>query len=171
MPGRRLLHFESLDDAAREAEVLLAGGYARVGRWSLGTMGDHLGRAMIYSCEGFPRMWPWPACWLVRRLGLKGILARQVWTFRFPAPISVNWHIADQDGVACLLRGIQRFQASAESLSPHIVLGPLSREQWLQFHLWHCEHHFSFLIPTAEQQPPAALTTSSGSVAPHPDSW
>lgn len=163
MPCRRLLRFESLDDAAREAEALLADGYQRAGRWSLGTMGDHLGRAMIYSCEGFPRMWPWPARWIARRLALKSILARQISTFRFPAPISVNLHITDQDGVACLLQGIQRYQAFDESLKPHVVLGPLSRAEWLQFHLWHCEHHFSFLIPTIQHRPPVAPSLSSGS--------
>jgi prepilin-type N-terminal cleavage/methylation domain-containing protein len=37
--------------------------------------------------------------------------------------------------------------------APHAVLGPLTREQWLQFHLWHCEHHFGFLIPETESHP------------------
>ena len=144
---RRQLHFHSLEDVRDEAEALHKCGYQRAGNWSLGTMGDHLGRALIYSCEGFPRTWPRPIQWVLRGLSLRKILARKTWHWRFPAPISVNWQATDAQGVACLLHGIERFLQPGSTLCPHIVLGEMTREQWLQFHLWHCEHHFSFLIP------------------------
>lgn len=151
MPDRRPLQFASLDDVRCESETLLKFGYQRAGRWSLGTMGDHLGRALLYSCEGFPSTWPRPIQWFLRRLTLNSILARKTWRFRMPAPISVNWHATDQEGVACLFRGIERFQRHGSALSPHVLLGELTREEWSQFHLWHCEHHLSFLLPTTER--------------------
>ena len=151
MPKRRQLHFDSLDEVLTEAEAMLKCGYERTGNWSLGTMGDHLGRALIYSCEGFPKTWPRPIQWVARGLSLRGILRRKTFHWRVPAPISVNRKTTDEEGVACLSRGIEQFQEPGALLFPHIMLGELTRQQWLQFHLWHCEHHFSFLIPTSEQ--------------------
>ena len=147
MSQRRQLHFDMLDDVLSEAQLLLAHGYRRLGNWSLGTMGDHLGRAMIYSCDGFPRQWPRVIQWVARKTSLNRILSRKTWHWRFPAPISVNYQITDQEGVDCLQQGVTRFQQRGPEISRHIVLGEFNRDQWLQFHLWHCEHHFSFLIP------------------------
>lgn len=166
MPDRRQLHFDSLDDVRRESESLLKFGYERAGRWSLGTMGDHLGRAMLYSCEGFPTLWPRPIQWCLRRLTLNGILARETMRMRIPAPISVNWQATDQEGVDCLLKGIDCFQQHSCPMSPHILLGKMSREQWIQFHLWHCEHHFSFLLPAAAPSEDACISAAPPEVAP-----
>lgn len=151
MPERRQLHFNSLDDVLTEAEGLLKCGYQHAGNWSLGTMGDHLGRALIYSCEGFPKTWPRPIQWVARRLVLRRILGRKTFRWRVPAPISVNRKATDEEGVAFLSRGIEQFQEPGSLLFPHIVFGEFTREEWLQFHLWHCEHHFSFLIPASDQ--------------------
>ena len=151
MPRRRPLHFDSLADVRREAQRLLQNGYQRAGNWSLGTMGDHLGRAMSYSREGFPRIWPRAMQFVARAMALHRIVARKRLTWRFPAPISVNWQVTDHDGVDCLSRGIERFEQPDSVVFPHVILGKLTREQWVQFHLWHCEHHLSFLLPEGAQ--------------------
>lgn len=149
MPERRRVHFASLDDVGRESQALLNSGYQRVGRWSLGTMADHLGKAFLYSCEGFPQIWPRPIQSILRRLFLEELLSRKQTRWRFPAPIKVDLDVADPDGVASLLEGIERFHRHSPSLAPHPCLGALAREQWVQFHLWHCEHHLGFLLPAA----------------------
>ena len=151
MPKRRRVQFASLEDVGRESQALLKSGYQRVGQWSLGTLTDHLGKALVYSCEGFPRHWSRPVQRILRRLFLKKLLSREQTRWRFPAPIGVDLHVSDPDGVASLLDGIERFQRQGSPRSQHPVLGELSREQWLQFHFWHCEHHLSFLLPATKQ--------------------
>jgi hypothetical protein len=86
---------------------------------------------------------------IARATALNGILSRQYIGWRFPSPISVNFQLGDQEGIECLVRGVERFQQPDPSVHPHAVLGELTHEQWLQFHLWHCEHHLSFLIQNA----------------------
>ena len=108
MPKRRQLHFASLDDVGREAETLMKSGYQRVGHWTLGTLADHLGKALVYSCEGFPRLSAATGPTDLPHLFLKKLLSREQTRWRFPAPISVDLHVADPDGVASLLDGIKR---------------------------------------------------------------
>ena len=40
----------------------------------------------------------------------------------------------------------QRSAAAADRVFPS-VFGRLSPAQWREVHLWHCEHHLSFLLP------------------------
>lgn len=149
MATRRELHYPDLTAVLAEAESLRDGGYHRVGNWSLGTIAHHLGTAMCYSRDGFPRLWPGYQRAVLRWLFLPRILRRKRTNLRFPAPISIETEIADDEGIARLDTGIQRFQHPDGEFAPHIILGPLSQEQWLQFHLWHCEHHLSFLLPAS----------------------
>ena len=155
MVKRRQVHFDTLDDVLRDAESLLRHGYQKAGNWSLGQVGDHLGRAIRMSREGFPWAWNKVMQRLARKLFLRKFLSRTVTHLRLPSPITVKDFVDDQEGVACLAAGIERFQQPGGDYVEHMVFGPLTEDQWTQFHLWHCEHHLSFLIPDA-----AARSTS-----------
>src|SRR5688572_24160357 len=54
MAARRELRFDSLDDVVRDAERLLAGGYDKVGNWSLAQCCGHLAAWFRYQMDGFP---------------------------------------------------------------------------------------------------------------------
>ena len=153
MSKRRQLHFDTLDDVLQDAELLLLNGYRRVGNWSLGRICYHLGNALNYSRDGFPVMKPWFTRQVARTLCLRRILARKVTRLRFPAPIPTDYEGTDQEGVRRLREGLERFHQPDLHFAEHTILGTLTPAQWLQFHLWHCEHHFSFLIPLNHSNP------------------
>jgi hypothetical protein len=151
--GRRTLHFESIDDIAAEVEHLAAAGEPRsLGNWSSGQVLEHLARAMDSSIDGFPDVVPW-----VVRVFLRVFMKRHFLTkpmaagFNLPPkaapllPTAATW----DEGLRSLRAAIAR-QRAEPSRKPHSGLGPLTREEWEQFHCRHCELHLGFLIPVAE---------------------
>ena len=44
---------------------------------------------------------------------------------------------------------VERFKGHSGPLHPSPAFGRLTPEQWREVHLWHCEHHLSFLLPRA----------------------
>ncbi len=145
--NRRPLQFDALENVVEEAELLLCDGYRRVGNWSLGRICDHLSNAFNYSRDGFPAMKPWLIRKMARTLFLRRILARKLIHLRLPAPIPTAYDGTDEEGVRRLAAGIEQFKKPDGKFADHTILGTLNCDQWLQFHLWHSEHHFSFLIP------------------------
>ena len=146
MRKRRTLRYESLADALRDAERL-SNGYRRAANWSLGQICDHLGTAMRYSRNGFPSQWPKPLQALARFVAMRRIQADKIMRLRFPSPIGSPRELPALRGIEYLAEGIECFQSAGADCAPHIVFGNMSRQEWTQFHLWHCAHHLSFLIP------------------------
>jgi hypothetical protein len=93
-------------------------------------------------------MW-WPFYWLPRWFALGSILRREVWKRSVTAPkfLMPPDAVEDAEGVTKLEAVIGRFVAHAGELYPSPIFGPLTPEQWREVHLWHCEHHLSFLLP------------------------
>ena len=46
-----------------------------------------------------------------------------------------------------LQAAVERIVSYAGSLQPHPVFGPISSDEWLEFHTIHAMHHLSFLAP------------------------
>ena len=147
--GRRTLRLQSLDEAGSEAARLIAAGYDRVGAWSLAQVCEHMAIVITMSIDGFPSRFPWPMRVVARWLYLKPILAHHVFRKRLPAPKYVLPADTTDDavGVERLRAAIQRFGSHPGPFAPSPVFGDLTPEQWREIHLWHCEHHFSFLLP------------------------
>jgi len=146
---RRTLRFHSYDDALREADSLLASGYDRAGRWGLGQACHHLAAIMEMSLDGFPSRFPWPVRLAARWFVLGQVLRHHVFRRRFPAPtFSLPPDTGDDPvGVERLRAAVGRLKEHPGTMQPSPVFGPLSPGQWREVHLWHCEHHLSFLIP------------------------
>lgn len=146
---RRTLRFEALPDVVKEARALLAGGYLRAGTWNLGQVSTHLATVITMSLDGFPWYLWWPLYWLPRWFALGSILRREAFTRTVSAPkfLMPPDVMEDVEGVARLESAVGRFVAHTGELHPSPIFGPLTPEQWREVHLWHCEHHFSFLIP------------------------
>jgi hypothetical protein len=104
---------------------------------------------MERSLDGFPSMMPWPMRMAARWIALGGILKHKQSSRKFPAPKYLLPADAEEDRAA-----LQRFQAVVARLKAHSgelqlhpVFGHLKPAQWVDLHLWHCEHHLSYLVP------------------------
>ena len=148
---RRNLRFHDLDQVLLDADALLAAGYERAGNWSLAQIAEHLATALEMSLDGFPRYLPWPISLPVRWIALGKLLRHERFRRRVPAPKYLLPRDGSDDRAAVerFRSVIRRWQQHAELMKPSPIFGPLTREQWLEVHLWHCEHHFSFLLPHA----------------------
>src|SRR5262249_49853098 len=136
---------------------LQTSGYDRAGKWGLAQVADHLSTVIEMSRKGFPWVMPWPITALLRWLVLGSMLRRE----RFKRSVSTPKYMQpspDADETAALTRlraAIEQFEGPDEKVFPSPIFGRLTREQWRQVHLWHCEHHFSFLVPKTTENAPS----------------
>lgn len=150
--GRRRLRFRSFDEARADIEHLRDHPYRRLGNWNLAQIVMHLGQVMHGSIDGArePVQFPLPARilgWLfLRPYSLHvGIPAG----IRLPPSATLEFMFDEAE----LNAAIDRYVTGAERLvreskrAVHPLIGTLTPEQWNKFHLRHCEHHLSFLIP------------------------
>jgi hypothetical protein len=151
--GRRELRLLDFDRVLADADRLLAGGYRRAGNWSLAQVCDHLATIVTMSLDGFPSLMPWPIRLAARWFALGPMLRHQVFRSRFTAPpyLIPAADAADRDAVERLRAAVARFEGHAGPMRPSPVFGTLSRDEWREVHLWHCEHHFSFLHPATPE--------------------
>lgn len=177
---RRATHYDALSDAVADAERLLASGYDRAGRWTLAQVACHLATVIEMSRRGFPWYLPWPLTAFARWFAMGPVLRREVFRIRMPAPQFLQPPVDadDRAGVDRLRAAVALFEGPGDTVFPSPVFGRLTREQWRQVHLWHCEHHFSFLVPRAAACPipSRALTSRAGAAAslsghPPPARW
>ncbi len=149
---RRTLHFETLTDAVAEGERLLVCGYDRAGNWGLAQTADHLATIITMSRKGFPWYFPWPITAVARWWMGSTILGRKIVRRRFPAPKYLQPTVeVDPRGALDRFRvAVELFEGAGDTVAPHPIFGRLTRDEWRQAHLWHCEHHFSFLLPHSQ---------------------
>lgn len=154
--NRRTVRYPDFDAVLADVDGLLAGGYDRGGRWTLGQMGHHLATVIEMSMDGFPSAFPAPFRLLARWLVLGRILRHQRFGAGYAAPkyMEPPENPDDRAGVDRLRQAVARFRAHPGPLAPSPLFGRLTAEQWREVHLWHCEHHFSFLHPMAAPSPP-----------------
>ena len=153
-PARRALTFDTLDDAVRDAEALLARGYDRAGNWDLAQCCDHLAAWLTYPVAGFPKA-PLPIRVMLRlvRATLGRRMLAKYLKDGMPAgkptmPQSVSEPGGDAAAaVARLKDAAKRFQAHAGEYLPSPLFGRLSRDEALRVQLAHAAHHLSFLVP------------------------
>jgi hypothetical protein len=148
---RRTLRYHDYDDVLRDAESLLSSGYDRAGNWGLGHAAHHLATIMEMSLDGFPSLFPWPVRLAARWLVLGRVLRHRVFRRRVPAPSFARPpdDAEDRAGVDRLRAVTERLERHTGPMQPSPVFGTLTPEQWREVHLWHCEHHLSFLLPRA----------------------
>lgn len=152
---RRTLRFDALADAVRDAENLLATGYDKTGRWTLGQVCGHLANWLSYPLDGFPKV-PLllrPVLWLMKvtvgKRKLKTYLADQSFPTGAPTvPQSVPPATAeDADGVAKLKAAVERFTTHTGPVKPSPLFGAMTKETAGHLQRVHCAHHLSFLVP------------------------
>ena len=152
--ARRSLRFESLDDAVRDAESLLATGYERAGTWDLAQVCGHLADWLTYPVQGFPTA-PLPIRMMlgVVRATLGRRMFEKYLREGMPAgkptmPESVPAAGGDPAAAIERLREAARtFRAHVGDYRPSPLFGRLTRDEALRLQLAHAAHHLSFLVP------------------------
>jgi hypothetical protein len=154
---RRTPRFHNYDELLADAQALHANGYERQGTWSLGQVCRHLAGTMEKSLEGFPKSEPWYIRFVARTFVLPSILKHQQHKRRYPAPAYLVPPDGEDDrvGLEALKSAVARLKAHPGELQFHPVFGKMTRPQWQEFHLWHCENHFSYLLPKKGASAPA----------------
>jgi hypothetical protein len=151
--GRRMLRFESIEQAMAEAERLAAaeraGRLRQLGNWTLGQTLGHLAAWTVYGYTGAPLNVPFFIRWFLRlrkrrilygpmRSGVRipgvegGTLATE------PVPLEVGW--------GRFRRAMERLKVEAPT-APSPVFGRLTHEESIALNLRHMELHLGFLFP------------------------
>ena len=149
MLQRRSLRFTDFDQVLADAEHLMTTGYDRAGNWNLAQVCHHLAVVFENSMDGFPKLLPWPVRLIARQFFLPQVLRHE--TSHRRAPAAADLLPPDTEDAAAaidrLRRSVGRFNAHRGDLARSPAFGTLTPSKWREVHLWHCEHHLSFLIP------------------------
>ena len=146
MTSRRPLDFDRIGAIMPDVDRLLEG-HTTAGRWTLGEICDHLARAIRLTLVG--RVSPDPAT--PEQEGARGAFFRDR-TFPegrdVPTPaLTPDPGIDPHTAAGSLRNALARLESFEGPWPTHRVLGPLTRDEWLQFHCVHCAHHLSFAHP------------------------
>ena len=140
---RRKPNFRTLDDIIADVEHLHQAGYGQQGNWTLGQVCNHLAGAVDMTLGAGLRIVP---RWLQRgfvfvflRLSFLGKLGN-LFRLRIPTSLPQKKPVDSDVGIQRLRQSFDHFR---EANANHL----------LEFHLWHCQHHLSFLIPHCDEGP------------------
>lgn len=143
------LAFNCIEDLLAHIDRITADNHHTLGQWTVAQNFFHLAAAFEGSLEGLPAGYPILIRFIAR--SFRWMVIR----YRFPPwipipsairhslgpPASCDFHAQKQR----LVLAIEEFRHYTEPHPPHPVLGELAHEEWIGFHLRHCEHHLSFI--------------------------
>ena len=146
---RRILRFETFDDALAEVDRLAARPYGRAGEWDLAQVCDHLADAFDSSVRGFEYRAPWLFRMLVGPLALRYIFARGNITVRGPLPRQFDPRPGTDAAasIAQLRAALRAYEAHTGPMVAHPFFGPMTRAAWDRLLLLHMARHLGFLVP------------------------
>ena len=150
MVARRRLEFASLEEVMPEVERLLAG-HTTVGGWTLAQICNHLATGIRLTLDA-PIRPTEPT--REQDVARRRFFSRSQFPEGMVVPIPVLVPQADLDAhteAGSLRDAVARFTACAGPFPAHPRLGPLTREEWTQFHCMHCAHHLGFAVPSRDQ--------------------
>lgn len=151
--GRRILRFESLDQAIAEADRLAgaerAGKLKRLGNWTLGQALNHLATWAEFAYTGAPLKPPFFIRWILRmrkkqflygpmRAGVKipGVAGGTLATEPMPLEGALDRY----------RRALERLKVE-EPRAPHPIFVTLNHEEYTAINLRHAELHLGFFAP------------------------
>lgn len=143
------LHFTSIAELREFLPRLVDTGHRNLGKWTTAQILFHLAAAFEGSIEGIGSGYPYWVRVVVRPF--RWIVTRFKYPPWLPIPKAIEYKLLPPESAELdqqyqrLLIAIDRFGEHDEVHPPHPVLGRLSRDEWIGFHLRHCEHHFSFI--------------------------
>lgn len=149
---RRTLRFESVDEAIREAETLVAaeqaGTLRKVGNWSLGEAISHVAYWANAPFDGYPAELKVP--WLMKFL--MGFLRGRILTKGMMPGVKISGAPGGTYGAEKIPAGeaFERLRSAFTRIDqtcppdPNPLFGDLTHTQWKQLNLRHAELHFGF---------------------------
>ena len=151
--GRRVLRFESIDQAMAEvdrlAEAERAGRLRRLGNWTLGQTLGHLAAWAEYGYTGSPLKVPFFIRWFLRLRKRKFLYGPMRSGVRIPG-VEGGTLATDpvplEEGRGRFRRAMERLKAEAPT-APSPVFGRLTHAESIALNLRHAELHLGFLIP------------------------
>ena len=152
---RRELKFATLDEAVRDAEQLLNGGYERAGNWDLTQCCHHLCVLMDYPIDGFPEF-AFPmnlASWFAKKTIAPRFLNRVLDSESWPAKSATDQRTVlktggnDSEAVTRMSASVQRLLEHTGPFQESPLFGMLDKEALIKLHRIHTAHHLSFLVP------------------------
>ena len=146
---RKTLSLRSLAELKAHLQRIEEFNHRVMGQWTAAQNLYHLAAAFEASIEGLPVGYPGPVRlavrplrWMITRFRFPpGLPIPQAIRFRLEPPPDADF----EEQKVRLLTSIDRFEGFTGQHPPHPVLGPLSREEWVGFHLRHCQHHLAFI--------------------------
>jgi hypothetical protein len=141
--------FRTIDELRSFIDRICQDNHVTCGRWSAAQNFYHLAGAFDGSLHELPAGYPRMVRLLVRPF--RWIVTRYRFPPWLPIPASIRHRLeppsdADFDEQkARLLAAVDAFQSHVGEHPSHPVLGKLTRDDWVGFHLRHCSHHLSFL--------------------------
>lgn len=143
------LQFSNLDQLCDYIRLVESENHNTAKNWNAAQIFFHLAGAVEGSMAGLPSGYTAIVRGIIRPF--RWIVTRYRFPPWMPIPASIKQNLnppATVDFVQQkdrLLDAIELFRKFPDTHPPHPVLGSLTREQWIGFHLRHCEHHLSFI--------------------------
>jgi len=157
-PARRILDFQSLDEAVADARCLHESGYTHVGNWNLAESLEHCSLWLRFPVEGYPAM-PFPMnlmAWLARvtiggRMRRKVLAARSFAAGSLTLPSTVKTVDRREDAAAVerLVAAVEKFKNFRGTPQASPLFGNLTYGEHHELQVIHLQHHLSFLWPAA----------------------
>ena len=154
--GRRVLHFNSMDELTADVDRLVAaeraGRLRRLGNWTLGQTLGHLATWMDFAFTGSPLNPPWIIKMIIR------LKKKQFFQGPMPAGVKIPGVEGGTVGTADvpLDEALPHFRKAADRLKneapalPHNIFGKLPHDQFIAMNLRHAELHLGFFIPATD---------------------
>ena len=139
----------TLESLREEIARINRTGNGTTGNWSIGQIFFHLAAAFEGSVEGLPPGYHAIIRMLVRPI--RWVVTRVKFPQRIPIPSAIRHKLeppVDADAseqYKRLLQAIDQFTNHEGEYPSHPVLGSLTRDEWIGFHLRHCRHHLNFI--------------------------
>ncbi|HZW05597.1 MAG TPA: DUF1569 domain-containing protein [Phycisphaerales bacterium] len=152
--GRRKLHFASIDDALRDAELIAEsdrrGTLKRCGNWTAGQALGHVAGWITFALDGYPPDLrpPWFVKVILRMMKSKYMrgLPSGARIPKVEGGTKNTEVLSTEEGLARLRTAWQRLGKTAPT-RPNPVFGQLSHDEWIALNLRHAELHQSFFVP------------------------
>lgn len=151
--GRRILHFDSIDQVLEEVDRLAAaertGRLKRVGNWTLGQALGHLATWAEFAYTGVPLKPPFFIRWILRFQKRKFLVGPMPAGVKIPnveggtlgtEPLSLD------EGLRRFKNVLQRLKVEEPTL-PSPIFGKMTHDESIALTLRHAELHLGFFVP------------------------
>lgn len=143
------LKFANLDDLCDYIEQIEIDNHTTTKNWTAAQNFFHLASAFEGSMNQLPSGYPMVIRFVVRPF--RWIVTHYRFPPWLPIPAAIKHKLAPPQTAefaeqkSRLLKTIAIFKEFTHGHVSHPVLGSLNHDEWVGFHLRHCEHHLSFI--------------------------